>query len=314
MGKQRAAAASTWRLDLFDDSADAVLSVPLCVLDAPSVTMRRAFQVFHMATNKMANPQVLARRKGKPLSRSPSRVVIPNRLAAIRALKGWNQVEAAQRVGISAWALRALETGESFGLAEEMLLRIADVYGCALDQIFGRKESGIERFASASPEVQSAQLHGLMSHISRLSQNTEVLAYIDEIVAVLSHELPTWEALQAFRGKPAPRRMAILNDLISAFVRIARDPEVIKYLGALVMRFAQDPSEARYAYSVERDEHAFSHTLTNIERMFGRGDPNTEPVLTPSRFKVTPEPELKPKTKKTSRVKHKKKVAPRKKK
>lgn len=246
--------------------------------------------------------------RGKPLGIRKASVGIPSRLVAIRMLKGWSQAEAAERIGISAPSLRALETGQKLGMLEELLVHVADVYGSSLDYIYGRSDSAVERFANASPDIQGMQMNGIMTALARLTQSPETLRFVDELVTMAANELPDWQSLQSFRDSPAPQRMSMLQQLALTVARLARDRDAIKYLSAIILQYAQisgaEPATPKYTYSVERDEQTLSHNLTAIERVFGRTDPNKMPQLTPSRFKVAEAPvaKKKAKRKKTSKA------------
>jgi putative transcriptional regulator len=218
---------------------------------------------------------------------------IPARLLAMRHMKGWSQSEAAEYLGISASVLRALETGKARASYED-LIRIADVYGTSLDHLFGRSESVIERFSSATSEVQSANLSGIMVGIARLTQNPEALRYIDELATMAANELPDWPSFQSYRDSPAPQRMAMLEQLAQTIARLVRDRDAVKYVGAIILQFARTagiaPESSVSTYSMERDEDFLTHTMTNIERLF-----HNKEMMTPSRFTVDETPIEKPK-------------------
>jgi transcriptional regulator with XRE-family HTH domain len=224
--------------------------------------------------------------RGKPLGPRKSGIGVPIRLVAIRLLKGWSQSEAASQIGITPGVLRALESGKKFGIVEELLVRIADVYGTSLDHIYGRAESAIQRFAASTPEVQSAQLNGVMSGLARLAQSSEALQYIDELVKMAADELPEWPSLQLFLNAPATERSALLHEIALTVSRLARDRTAVNYLGALILQFAKSgDATPKYAYSMERDQTALSHSLTAIERAFGKSE-QAAAGLTPSRYRV----------------------------
>jgi len=205
-------------------------------------------------------------------------VSIPLRLVAARLMKGWSQEEAAERIGITTPTLRPLETGEALGYVEELLVRIADVYGTSLDFLFGRTESAIERFLNARPDVQSAVLSGITGGVERLVQSRESLRYIDSLVGMAANELPDWSSLQAFRDRPDTQRMAIIQSMVQTIGRLSSDREALKYVTALIHQlFASTTAN----YSLAREEAALSHSLTTIDRMFGKKD-----EFTPSRFAV----------------------------
>jgi transcriptional regulator with XRE-family HTH domain len=198
---------------------------------------------------------------------------------------GWSQAVAAARIGISPTALRAMETGDDFGLVEELLARVADVYGVSMDHIYGRSETAMDRFAAANVEVQSAQLNGIMSALAKMSQKPEVLAYFDELVSMLGNELPSWSSLQSFRDRTSQERMAMLQEGALALSRLTGDRRAVNYIGALVLQFAGKEAVPRGAYSLDREEHTLSRKLTDIDRVFGR-DPARGQDLTPSRYLV----------------------------
>jgi transcriptional regulator with XRE-family HTH domain len=226
--------------------------------------------------------------RGKLRSVRKPRVGIPARLTAIRTLKGWSQNEAAEAIGISPYQLRELETGDRPSAADELLVRVADGYGASLDHIYGRSESAIERYAAATPEVQSTQIGGILAGLALMTQNRETLQFVDELVTMLANELPDWKSLQSFHDAPAPERMTMLQELANAVGRLVRDRTAIKYVGALVLRYAMTSSgeTPHHTYSIERDEASLSHRLNAIEHMFGHSDSSQTSHLTPSRYKV----------------------------
>jgi len=216
---------------------------------------------------------------------------IGTRLVAIRALNDLSQSKAAAAIGISAPSLRKLETGDWQGLADPhaMLVKAADVYGTSLDHIYGRRESAIERFASATDDIQVAQLSAITSGLARISQNHETLQFVDDLMVLLANELPDWPSLLHFRDSPAPERMALLRSVAEAAGRLVQDRSAIKYLSAIVLRYARKPDSEtpESSESSERDEVSLSNRVSAIERMFGRTVPTSTAPLTPSRYRVS---------------------------
>jgi len=215
-------------------------------------------------------------------------VGIPARLTAIRTLKGWSLNEAAETIGIPPHQLRRMEKGDQFSAQDDLLVTVADGYGVSLDHIYGRSETAIERYAAATPEVQSTQIVGILAIVALIAQNRETLQFVDELITMLANELPQWKSLQRFHDAPAAERMATLQELANAVSRLVRDRTAIKYVGALVLRYAMASSGEiqRHAYSIERDEASLSHRVSAIERMFSRVDSGDASHLTPSRYNV----------------------------
>ena len=58
--------------------------------------------------------------------------------AAARENAGMNQREAAQRLGVNQSTVCFWETGRNFPRAS-MLVKMADLYCCSMDQLLGRK-------------------------------------------------------------------------------------------------------------------------------------------------------------------------------
>lgn len=60
-----------------------------------------------------------------------------NRLKVLRAMRGWNQQDLAERLGVSRQSVNAIETGR-YDPSLPLAFKIADVFGLAIEAIFQR--------------------------------------------------------------------------------------------------------------------------------------------------------------------------------
>lgn len=63
-----------------------------------------------------------------------------NRLRELRMLLGWNMKKAAQEIGMPYTTYVSYEKGER-EMNSEMLIRLADFYGCTIDYLIGLDET-----------------------------------------------------------------------------------------------------------------------------------------------------------------------------
>ncbi len=64
--------------------------------------------------------------------------------AIARENAGFNQREAAQRLGVNQSTVCFWETGRNFPRAT-MLVKMADLYCCSMDQLLGREQQSLQR-------------------------------------------------------------------------------------------------------------------------------------------------------------------------
>ena len=62
-------------------------------------------------------------------------------LAAARTNAGLTQTEAARRLGVDQSSVSFWESGKKFPRAS-MLVKLADLYCCTIDELFGRAQKG----------------------------------------------------------------------------------------------------------------------------------------------------------------------------
>jgi putative transcriptional regulator len=61
---------------------------------------------------------------------------MPNRLKALRAERGWSQIELAGKLGVSRQSVHAIEAGK-FDPSLPLAFRIARLFGMTVEEIFG---------------------------------------------------------------------------------------------------------------------------------------------------------------------------------
>jgi putative transcriptional regulator len=62
---------------------------------------------------------------------------LKNRLKILRAERGWSQADLAGRLDVSRQSVNAIETGK-YDPSLPLAFRIADLFGCAIEEIFLR--------------------------------------------------------------------------------------------------------------------------------------------------------------------------------
>lgn len=62
-----------------------------------------------------------------------------NRLKVLRAERNWSQQDLAERLDVSRQSVNAIETGK-YDPSLPLAFRIADVFGCTIEDIFQRGE------------------------------------------------------------------------------------------------------------------------------------------------------------------------------
>ena len=63
-----------------------------------------------------------------------------NRLKVLRAERNWSQQDLAERLDVSRQSVNAIETGK-YDPSLPLAFRIADLFGCAIEDIFQRGEN-----------------------------------------------------------------------------------------------------------------------------------------------------------------------------
>jgi len=64
---------------------------------------------------------------------------VKNRIRVLRAEREWTQADLGERIGVSRNSVMAIESGK-FDPSLPLAFRIADVFGCRIEEIFQRED------------------------------------------------------------------------------------------------------------------------------------------------------------------------------